>query len=78
MARQLTLFGKLSQERSVYQVPANEYEKFVNFYLAGKFVRLPIAEAKRLADGEWRCHRLVIVCSCQQKAHVKLVKIQIL
>ena len=57
MARQLTLFGKLSQERSVYQVPANDYEKFVNFYVAGKFARLPIAEAKRLADGEWHCHR---------------------
>ena len=56
MARQLTLFGKLSQERSVYQVPANDYEKFVNFYVAGKFARLPIAEAERLADGEWRCH----------------------
>ena len=57
MARQLTLFSKLSQERSIYQVPANDYEKFVKSYVAGKFARLLIAEVKRLSDGEWRCHR---------------------
>ena len=54
MSRQLNLFGKpVVRKAGPYRSPSNRHEKFVNAYVACN-PGLPLKEAKRKADDEWR------------------------